>query len=68
MQNARIFNIYKTAYNTKMIYNKDRYGGVIGRPIRPVNDYSCIHRQKFQQRKHNFQAPKTSQNLVHLSH
>ena len=65
---------YKNFQGKNGTYNKDEYGGVIGRPIRSVSDYSWIYRQgKFQQTKHNLhtlqsQAPKTSQNLVNLSH
>ena len=32
--------IQKSIWYKNDIYNKDEYRGVIGRPIRPVNDYS----------------------------
>ena len=31
--------IKKEAYATKIKTNEDKYGGAIGRPIRPVSDY-----------------------------
>ena len=57
-----------------IINNKDKYGGVIDRPIRPVlNDYPQISKSRKSFKKHRFhtrqrQAPKTCQKLISQSH